>query len=306
MPNANAAKSSSSVGQIEREIEREVERLRELRSAACYPLLLANAEIGSGLVDDVYDDLKSRYPADCHHLNVLVDSGGGDIDAAYNLAQLFRRFGDQSLTFIVPRWAKSAATLLVCAGDCILMTPVAELGPVDPQITQMNALEKRLESFSPLHIESTLALIREEYRKGNKQLADGLMQRLQFPLTLGSFKKTLDLGKQYLEKLLSTRMLKHSSRDPKQVAEQLTEGYPDHSYCINMEEAQAIGLEAKPLEGDQLEVVWKIHRLTLKKRELEQAKKKKEISKRIKELPPELLQKLPPLLRQPEQTSQIG
>jgi hypothetical protein len=287
---------------LEREIQAQIERLRELRSSPCYPLLLTATEIGPRLVDDVYDDLRQRYGPECHSLDVLVDSGGGDIDAAYNLAQLFRQFGDDSLTFIVPRWAKSAATLLVCAGDRILMTPVAELGPVDPQITQMNALERRLESFSPLHIESTLALIRDEYKTGNKELADGLMQRLQFPLTLGSFKKTLDLGKQYLVKLLSTRMLKNSDKDAREVARELTEGYPDHGYCINVEEARTVGLEADPLHGEELEVVWEIHRLTQKRREIEQDRKKKELTERIKELPPELIQKLPPLLTQPEQS----
>jgi hypothetical protein len=118
-----------------------------------------------------------------------------------NLAQILRSFGTENLTFIVPRWAKSAATLLVCAGDRILMAPPAELGPLDPVIVEMNPLERRMEQFSPLHIDATLELIREEYKNGNKQLADGLMQRLQFPLTLGSFKKSLDIGKQYLEKL---------------------------------------------------------------------------------------------------------
>jgi hypothetical protein len=66
-------------------------------------------------------------------------------------------------------------------------------------------LENRLEQFPPLHIESTLELIRTEFSEGNAQLADGLLQRLQFPLTLGSFKTSLDVGKVYLERVLSTR-----------------------------------------------------------------------------------------------------
>ena len=107
---------------------------------------------------------------------------------------MFRLFGSEKLTFIIPRWAKSAATLLVCGGDEILMTPVAELGPLDPQITVMNPLENRIEKFSPLHIESTLELIQVEFENGNSELANGLLQRLQFPLTLGRFKKSLELG----------------------------------------------------------------------------------------------------------------
>jgi hypothetical protein len=53
------------------------------------------------------------------------------------------------------------------------LTPVAELGPVDPQITMYNPLEERLEEFSPLDIDSTLDLIRDEFNKGIKTLHRG-------------------------------------------------------------------------------------------------------------------------------------
>jgi len=182
------------------------------------------------------------------------------------------------------------------------MTPVAELGPVDPQITEMNPLERRLEQFSPLHIESTLELIRDEYKAGNKQLADGLMQRLQFPLTLGSYKKSMELGKQYLIKLLSTRMLGGKThQEVEAVAKRLTEGYADHGFCINLQEAQAIGLEAQELSTEELDIVWEIHRLTRQKSEVERERRRREIEKRIKEIPPELIEKLPSdLFRRPE------
>ena len=94
-------------------------RLMELREACgnrvdCYPLLLADEDITSRTVDKVFDELQEKFSSapDEGNLVVVVDSGGGDIDAAYNLALLFRRYGREGLTFIVPRWAKSAATFL--------------------------------------------------------------------------------------------------------------------------------------------------------------------------------------------------
>jgi hypothetical protein len=231
---------------------------------------------------------------------LIVDSGGGDIDAAYNLALLFRKYGDKELNFIVPRWAKSAATLLVCAGDSILMTPVAELGPLDPQITQYNPLEGRLEQFSPLHIESTLDMIRQEYEKGSEKLAKGLMERLQFPLTLGSFKKSLEVGEQYLVKLLETRMLAPGTRkqaDPRAIGRRLTEGYADHGFCINVDEANGIGLNAIDLKGEEQDVVWEIYRLNTEKRQLQKKIRGDEVMEMLKDLPPDLLEKL----RQPMQ-----
>ena len=186
-----------------------------------------------------------------------------------------------------------------------MMTPVAELGPLDPQITQINTLEQRLERFSPLHVESTLELIRNEFAQGNNALAEGLLQRLQFPITLGSFKKSLEVGKQYAGKLLASRMLKDDADKASEIAIRLTEGYADHGFCINMDEAQALGLVVDELPANQLEIVWEIHKLARKKSALQDAKRKKEMEKKLKELPPELLEALPPGLanRGPKENS---
>ena len=234
---------------------------------------------------------------------MVVDSPGGDIDAAYNLALLFRRYGKEYLGYIVPRWAKSAATLLVCGGDNVLMTPVAELGPLDPQITQMNPLEQRLERFSPLHIESTLELIRNEFARGSKELGEGLLQRLQFPITLGSFKKSLEVGKQYADRLLSSRMLNESPDKASEVAQRLTENYADHGFCINIDEARSLGLVVQELPANQLEIVWNIHKLVRQKGEILAQKRRKEMEEKLKELPPGLLESLPPGIVDREQKS---
>ena len=262
----------------------------------CYPFLVADEEISSATVDRVFDDLQRCYGimAESRSLVILVDSGGGNIDAAYNLALLFRRYGSEHLRYIVPRWAKSAATLLVCGGDSVAMTPVAELGPLDPQITEVNPMEQRLERFSPLHIESTLELIRNEFAQGNKELADGLLQRLQFPITLGSFKKTLEVGKQYAEKLLASRMLREDPAKATSVASRLVEEYANHGFCINVDEASSLGLVVEELSESQLELVWTIHKLTRKKTALLEEERRKAIGDLLKELPPGLLDRLPP------------
>ena len=264
--------------------------------SSCFSILLGNESITPSVVDNVYDELQECFgfePLD-KELVVVLESGGGDIDAAYNLAHLLRKYGDKGLKFIIPRWAKSAATLLACSGNEILMTPVAELGPLDPQITQMNPIEGRIEQFSPLHIESTLELIRDEYKNGNKELADGLMQRLQYPLTLGNFKKSLELSKQYLEKLLTSGMLEGDDEKAKAVSVRLTEGYADHGFCINIEEARSIGLIVNDVPSEYLPKVWQIRKLISEKRRLEEARQEAEMLERIKDLPPGLLEQLPP------------
>lgn len=281
---------NSRLAKLDKQITEEIEKLQTLRKRKCYTFFLPKTNITDIVVEDVFDDLRKDY-CDCDgELDVVVFSGGGDIDAAYNLALLFRKFASKYLTFIVPRWAKSAATLLVCSGNKILMSPIAELGPLDPQITQVNPMEQRTEQFSPLHIEATLDLIREEFKQGHKDLANGLLERLQFPLTLGSFKKSLELSKEYLKRLLSTRMLIGDDKEKRcnEIAEKMAKGYPDHSFCVDIEEAKAIGLEVEELKDDELNIVWKIHKFIREKEKIRAEQHRKKMEELIKNLPPEL------------------
>lgn len=280
------------IDEIKSSISEQLEKFREIRNGElCLPFF--GMTITPAVVNDVFEDLLTKKD-DCKGcLNIIIDSGGGDIDAAYNLAMLLRKYGTEKLEFIIPRWAKSAATLLVCSGDRIQMSHIAELGPLDPQITQLNPLEERLETFSPLHIESTMEMIRNEFDTGNEKLATGLMERLQFPLTLGRFIKYLDISEQYLTKLLRTRMFKDEPDKTEIISQKLAKEYTDHAFCINIDEAQTIGLKVDPLEDEELDIVWKIYKLNEERRELQEEIKKVEIKKSIEDLPPEILDKLP-------------
>ena len=282
------AQHRETVEELDRQIPALCNRVSKAMNLQCYLLAMGDDSIEGELVDKVFDDL-SATDASGEGLCVVLDSSGGDVDAAYNLALLLRRYGSKQLTFVVPRWAKSAATLLACGGDKIMMTPVAGLGPIDPQITEMNPMERRIEQFSPLHIESTLELIRQEYESGNDRLADGLVKRLQFPLTLGSFKKSLDIGMDYAGKLLSTRMIEGDEETSFDIARKLTTGYASHSYCINYREAIDIGLKVEELSGDMLRDVWEIHKLCKKRQEIIKRRRQEDIGERLKDYSPELL-----------------
>jgi hypothetical protein len=228
------------------------------------------------------------------NLDVIIESPGGDINAAYNISSLFQKYGSKNLIFIIPRWAKSAATLIACAGEEILMTPVGELGPLDPQITQFNPVEERFETFSPLHINTTLEMIRNEFASGNKDLAEGLLKRLQFPLTLGSFVKANEIGEQYLTKLLKERMEKTGKlvQDAAKIARCLSREYADHGFCINLVEAKSIGLNATELQEDLLDLAWDLHTTHRRREELKLKKHKETSAKLINSLPPEIRDKI--------------
>uniref|UniRef100_A0A7C3YZ65 Uncharacterized protein n=1 Tax=candidate division WOR-3 bacterium TaxID=2052148 RepID=A0A7C3YZ65_UNCW3 len=288
------------IKRINEEINNLVKEIEKKRNRRCF---LFDINISASAVEEIFKDLRTQYSDINGEIDVIVNSPGGDIDAAYNLACLFQKYGNKKLTFIVPRWAKSAATLLVCAGDEILMTPIAELGPLDPQITQINPLEERFEQFSPLHIQTTLEMIRDEFNKGSKDLAEGLLKQLQFPLTLGSFVKSHEIAEQYLVRLLKERMEKTGKLGsaPEEIAKKLTKEYADHGFCINITEAKKIGLNVQEIEGELLNLVCDLHELLKQKDELYRKKHEADVMKIVEKLPPDILDKIKSKIKEHQQ-----
>jgi hypothetical protein len=73
------------------------------------------------------------------NLDIVIHSPGGFAEAAETIVEEIRRkFGH--VRFIVPAYAKSAATMMAMAADDILLDEDAELGPIDPQMMTPNGI----------------------------------------------------------------------------------------------------------------------------------------------------------------------
>lgn len=97
----------------------------------------SQGEVGIDSYDPIaFDEVISTLEGDS--LDVLLHSPGGSPEAAEGIVSLLRsRF--KHLRFIVPHMAKSAATMICCAGDEIFMDERSELGPIDPQMQLVRA-----------------------------------------------------------------------------------------------------------------------------------------------------------------------
>ena len=259
-------KTKDRIKTLEKEIEKLRKKLEKLRDSRVLLLFFPPpASIQRESVSDVYEKLKNTLKKPVPKLVVIVDSAGGDIDAAYHMVKILRRFAKNKLTFIVPRFAKSAATLLVCGGDSLVMGPTSEIGPLDPQIVDL----KRGEVFSPLAISSTIEFLENLIREGEKkkkpekvELAKMLVDKL-LPLSLGQHLKSLEIGKVYLEELLKTGMFKNDkkrNKKIKQISSVLVKRYPHHGYCIDIEEAKKIGLKVEIPSEKEWEIIWNLYK----------------------------------------------
>jgi ATP-dependent protease ClpP protease subunit len=144
----------------ETEVERRIRELgAQLRAHRQHPCLLfvsrhlAHADVLA--VRNALEDERGE------HLDVIVSSPGGDVEAAYLVArELRRRFG--ALTVFVPFRAKSAATLLCLAADELVLGSLGELGPLDQQYNEKQKADgplstSRLLPFKALQLVLALA-----------------------------------------------------------------------------------------------------------------------------------------------------
>jgi len=86
-------------------------------------------------VDYIEDLLRCKNPY--AGLMLILNSPGGQAVAAEKIVNTCRAYADFNNTnfyVLVPKMAKSAATIIALGSDKILLTKTAELGPIDPQL----------------------------------------------------------------------------------------------------------------------------------------------------------------------------
>lgn len=67
-------------------------------------------------------------------LSMVINSPGGDALAAERIINVCRSYSGGDFEVIVPKMAKSAATMICLGANRIWMSQTSELGPIDPQV----------------------------------------------------------------------------------------------------------------------------------------------------------------------------
>ncbi len=162
---------------------------------------------------------------------LVILSGGGEPASAYLIGKLCQEFCNGTFTVVVPRYAKSAATLLACAANEIHMGSLSELGPIDPQIKGMPTLglKNSIEHIAELVSNNT----------GSSEMFARYLQRTVEPIQIGYYERVAESAMQYAEKLLDKNKSKLPTT-PKEIASRLVYGYKDHGFVIDKEEATEI------------------------------------------------------------------
>ena len=210
-------------------------------------------------------------------LDLVIQSGGGDIHAAYQIVELLR-FHTKKFYACVPFFAKSAATLLCIGADVIFLDELAQLGPLDTQIEEkgksgqkeyVSALNpfKAVEQMQNLALETLDLAMKMIISRTKMDIDDCFKHGIEFvkvttgplisqlnPEKLGTYSRALSIGEEYGKRLLR----RFSSLDEKEHAKMITNlvhGYPSHEYIIDYLELKELGFKVELFKDEEREIV---------------------------------------------------
>ena len=211
---------------------------------------------------------------------LILTTYGGIADSAYRMMRhLQTRYAQGRITAFVPHICKSAGTLMVVGADEIVMSGVAELGPLDVQVLKPDELGERTSGLTPMQALSALRaeafncfeqhflLLRE--RSGRQitsktaadiavRLTTGWFQPLYEqvdPMRLGETMRAMSIARDYGMRLARGNIDLDSLED-------LISKYPQHGFIIDREEATSMFKRVRPPGAEESELA---HALTASK-----------------------------------------
>ena len=203
-------------------------------------------------LDDIQGFMNSINGISGRRLDLILHSLGGSLEAADQIVHYLRSKFDYIRAF-VPQNAMSAATMIACACDEIILGRESAIGPIDPQITIP----------MPNNITTTLPAqsILEDFKKAisdissNPALAGLWAPKLaSIPIGILDFcEKTIDNSKAKVGEWLDAYMFKDDAeKKGRAIAQWLGDFniHKTHGRPINYELALEQGLKVKRLEDD--------------------------------------------------------
>ena len=223
---------------------------------------------GKGCVIDRDDtipfvDLLHNIPAG-EDLDLLLHTGGGDVDAAEKLISMIRtKVGAATLRIVVPEYAKSAGTLMVLGSDAVVMSDTSELGPIDPQITLSdgngNLIRHSVQGYLDAYDEYTQTL-----RTDPGDVAAQIMLSKLDPATVKLFQAVNARARKFAESQLQQGMFRNGGNWSAAAGELIdTKRWQSHAQMISWQDAQdpRIGLNVEYLDplSEEWQEYWQLY-----------------------------------------------
>lgn len=197
-----------------------------------------------------------------NNLDLMLHTGGGDIDAAEKLISMVRNVVETGrLRVIVPDFAKSAGTLMALGADRIVMSDTSELGPIDPQVTlndgHGNLIPHSVQSYLDAYEAHSATL-----GKNPNDLAARIMLGKLDPATVKLFEAVRERARKFAEDQLKRGMFKTGGNFT-QIAFDLidTKRWLTHGQMIGWRDATQMGLSVEYLDpkSNEWQGYWRLY-----------------------------------------------
>ena len=173
-------------------------------------------------------------------ITLLLDSPGGDVDAAEKVVHVLREACAPSagsagdLEIVVPNAAKSAATLIALGADRLLMGDSSELGPIDPQLQVAGGGSVPVFALIRAYEEAERRCVQHP---GNSAFAAELGKF--DPILVAEMRQAVERARVCAENLLKRQGANYTA-----VSEALMDirRFPSHGQMIDWRTAKAIGI----------------------------------------------------------------
>jgi hypothetical protein len=205
--------------------------------------------------DDMLGFMEAVHGLAGPNLDLVLHSPGGSASAAEQIVKYLRTKFDH-IRIIVPHMAMSAATMIACAADQILMGNHSFLGPIDPQLIVQTAL-------GPRSVPAQAIL--EQFERALRDAADPVRLRVWAPMLtqygpdlLVTCQNAAKLSEELVSEWLESYMFKGQADGEakgKAIAHWLSDHneFKTHARPISRDELLTKGLAIRSLEQNQPE-----------------------------------------------------
>jgi len=237
-----------------------IKQLEEARHSRAICLLTSlrpgiQAQMADDQVRVVFDHLQQIGVKPIPKLDIFLCSNGGSGTVPWRLVALFREFAT-SFNVVIPYRAYSAASLLALGADEIVMHPFAELGPIDPTVSNdFNPVEQPTGRRLGISVEDVRAYVNFVKKTVGITHEDELVKALEIlaekvhPLSLGNVERFVMQSRMIAKKILKTHMPEETDGHKiNEIIENMASKLYFHGHPINRREAR-VDLRLKVAEG---------------------------------------------------------
>lgn len=246
--------------------------IEEIRGSTviCYLTSLRpniSSQISQDAVRVFFDHLMQLPSRPVDKLDIFLCSNGGDGTVPWRLVALFREYGT-SFNVLIPYRAYSAASLIALGADEIVMHPFAELGPIDPSVSnEFNPTHPATGQPLAISVEDVTAYVNFIKTTVGITHEDELVKAIEIlaekvhPLALGNVERFLTQSRMIARKILRTHMSEENSHTIDEIVENMASKLYFHGHPINRKEAKdELHLKVVKPEPNLEGAMWDLYR----------------------------------------------